>query len=357
MWAQVAAEILRDGSFHGIERLVRSTARRGMGVRSRFGDDALGYFTERQDLTAVRAALGGVVRRAKRNKAFDGARRIGLAIDGTGVARCELGRCELCHAVVNDKGEVLVHNHHFSLISVVGTGLVLPFDAEPQRPGEGEITASMRLLERAVACVGPRFADYVVADGAYAGAPFLHAAGRLGLRAVVRLKGNLPELLAAAEARFATIRPALTFQDGADVVEIWDADDFDPWAALEWATVRVLRYRQHKPDGTTVEACWLTDYTRSEVGSRALYHIAKSRWEIENGGFNDGKNRHGLERIRHHHPTSLVVSWLVVCLALMLERLYRLRYLRRGTHAPREAADLLLLLWLSLAPPRSPDTS
>lgn len=357
MWAQVAAEILRDGSFHAIERLVCSTARRGMGVASRFGDDALGYFTERQDLSAVRAALGAVVRRAKRNKAFDGARRVGLAIDGTGVARCEQGRCELCHAVVNEEGEVVVHNHHFSLISVVGTGLVLPFDAEPQRPGEGEITASMRLLERAVACVGPRFADYVIGDGAYAGAPFLHAAGRLGLRAVVRLKGNLPELLAAAEARFATIRPALTFQAGPDLVQVWDADDFDPWTTLKWATVRVIRYRQHKPDGTTVAAYWLTDFTKNEVGSRALYHIAKSRWQIENGGFNDGKNRHGLERIRHHHPTSLVVSWLVVCLALMLERLYRLRYLRRGTHPPRQAADLLLLLWLSLAPPRPVDTS
>ena len=96
----------------------------------------------------------------------------------------------------------------------------------------------------------------------------------------------------------------------------------------------------------------------AEILRDSSFHaIAKSRWEIENGGFNDGKNRHGLERIRHHHPTSLVASWLIVCLALMLERLYRLRYLRRGTHPPRQAADLLLLLWLSLAPPRPADTS
>ena len=73
-------------------------------MASRFGDDALGYFTERQDLSAVRTALAAVVRWAKRNKAFDGARRVGLAIDGTGVARSEQGRCELCHAVVNAAG-------------------------------------------------------------------------------------------------------------------------------------------------------------------------------------------------------------------------------------------------------------
>jgi hypothetical protein len=29
--------------------------------------------------------------------------------------------------------------------------------------------------------LGARFADYLVVDGAYAGAPFLHAANRLGL--------------------------------------------------------------------------------------------------------------------------------------------------------------------------------
>ena len=46
--------------------------------------------------------------------------------------------------------------------------------------------------------MGRRFADYVVADGEFATAPFLHTAGDLGLRVVARLKGNLPELSVAA---------------------------------------------------------------------------------------------------------------------------------------------------------------
>ena len=52
--------------------------------------------------------------------------------------------------------------------------------------------------------------------------------------------------------------------------------------------------------------------------------MAKSRWQIENQGFNERKTHHGMERIRHHHPNSLLIGWLVVCLALSLERLYRL---------------------------------
>ena len=357
MWAQVAAEILRSGSFHGIERLVRSAARRGLGVGRRFGDDALAYFTDRLDLEALRAATSGVVRRAKRNKALEASCFVGLAIDGTGAARSERGRCELCRPRVTAEGELRGHLHHFSLISIVGTELVLPFDVEPQHPGEGELAASTRLLERAVGLLGRRYAGYVVGDGAYAVAPFLHAANSCGLHVVARLKGNLPLLSAAAQARFATAPPTLTFLEGRDRVELWDADDFDPWETLEWPSVRVLRYRQHKADGTVVEAAWLTDFPVKLVGSRALYRMAKSRWQIENGGFNDGKNRYGLERIRHHTATSLTATWLVVCLAMMIERLYRLRFLHRGAHRTREAADLLLLLWLALVRPAPHDSS
>ena len=359
LWALLIGEILREGAFHAIEALVRSRARRVLGVGRSFGDDALAYFTERLNVSRIREALGGAIRRAKRNKAFDGVRFIGLALDGTGAARCteRKATCPWCVPFANADHEVIGHHHRFSLISVVGTGLVLPVDAEPYGPGDCEVKASERVLRRAVQILGPRFADYLVVDGEYARAPFLHVAGDLGLHVVVRLKGNVPELYAVAQARFTHQPPATTFGDGRDQVEIWDADDFDPWSTLNWPTVRVIRYRQHKPDGTTVEAYWLTDFPSASVGSRAVYRMAKSRWEIENGGFNDGKNRHGLEQIRHHHPNSLVVGWLIVCLALVLERLYRLRYLHRGGRPARTAIELVRALRLSLGTGSAQDTS
>ena len=89
----------------------------------------------------------------------------------------------------------------------------MPFDVEPYGPGDSEYVAGQRVLQRAVAQVGRRFADYVVADGEFATAPFLHGAGNLGLRVVARLKDNLPTLLAAAEARFTTQPPTLTYEE------------------------------------------------------------------------------------------------------------------------------------------------
>jgi hypothetical protein len=112
---------------------------------------------------------------------------------------------------------------------------------EPYGPGDCEYNAGARLVKRSVELLGPRFADYLVVDGEFATAPFLHAAGKLGLPVVARLKGNLPELYAAAQARFAGRPPDITFQDGDDRVEVWDAADFDPWETLEWETVRVMR--------------------------------------------------------------------------------------------------------------------
>lgn len=357
LWALIIGEVLRQGAFHAVEALVRSRARGALGVPRWFGDDALAYFTERLDLAAMRQALAQALQQAKRNKAFEKCRFVGLAVDGTGGGRSRTEHCRFCRATRDGEGQVTGYNHRFSLIAVVGSDLVLPLDVEPYGPGDSELAASRRVLERAVEHLGPRFADYVVGDGEYAGAPFLHAAGELGLRVVVRLKANLPELLHAAEARFTGCPPMQTFDSGKDRVEIWDASDFDPWDSLKWSTVRVLRYRQLKPDGTVFEAYWLTDFPESEVGSRGLYTIAKSRWQIENQAFNDGKNRYGLEKIRHHHENSLVVGWMMSCLAMVIERLYRLRYLHRGGHPARSAMDLLRTLSLSLGGKRATDTS
>jgi hypothetical protein len=195
-----------------------------------------------------------------------------------------------------------------------------------------------------------------VGDGEYATAPFLHTTDEVGLPVVARLKENLPLLAAAVRARFDDQPPQAVFQEGNDRVEVWDYEHFDSWETLHWPEVRVLRYRQHKPDGTVIQAEWLTDFPVAKLGSLSFYRIAKSRWEIENRGFNDGKNRYGMEHICHHQPNSILIVWLLIALALVIERLYRLRYLHRGEHGVRSAIDLHHYLWLTLGSRSPPDS-
>jgi hypothetical protein len=121
--------------------------------------------------------------------------------------------------------------------------------------------------------------------------------------------------------------------------------------------VRVLYYRQYKPDGKLIEAYWLTNFSPQQVSTCSLFRMAKSRWEIENQGFNEAKNQHDLEHISHHQENSLLLQWLLSALALTIERLYRLRYLHRGSHPRLSAIELCHLLWLNLARSLSLDTS
>lgn len=83
---------------------------------------------------------------------------------------------------------------------------------------------------------------------------FVYLTGDMGLSVVIRLKDNIPSLYAAAQKRFANQPPAQVVQRGCDTVELWDAEDFDPWKALRWPSVRILVCRQHKADGSKCEA-------------------------------------------------------------------------------------------------------
>ncbi len=297
IWSLVIGYLLRESSFLAIESLARSSACRALGIGLRFSDDTLGYFTEKLNPEFTRGALTTAIKQAKRNKAFDDCRFIGLALDGTTVGRVGEAGCQWCRPHRNAEGEVTTYLHHVVMATIVGTGFTLPVDVEPYGSGDSEWSGGQRLLRRVVGQLGPRFADYVVVDGGYASAPFLHLADELGLKTIVRLKANLPSLFNAAKSRFACQPPSRVFKDGADRVEIWDADDFDPWGRLNWPTVRVIRYRQEKPDGSVVEAYWLTNFSMNQVGAPTLFRMAKSRWEVENQGFNDAKNRYGMAHI------------------------------------------------------------
>ena len=144
VWAVVIGRILRVPSFFRLEWLVHSPVRAEMGVQTPFGDDALGYCTERMDPAATRVALAAALRQAKRNKAFENSRFIGLALDGTGAGRTYKDACPLCDPVKDAQGVGHGCLHHFVMISIVGTGLTLPVDVEPYGVGDSEYAAAQR---------------------------------------------------------------------------------------------------------------------------------------------------------------------------------------------------------------------
>ena len=202
------------------------------GSAAGFSDDTLAYVTELLDPACARAAVATAVQHTKRHKAFDDVWLIGVVFDGTTVARCPTAACQFCHPIIVPHagpppdagaspgtetrpalGSVIGQQHKVSVISVVGGAWALPLDVEPYDPADGELAASLRLLDRSGAALGRCFAQYVVADSPCANARFLYAVGDRGLRAIVWLKGNLPTPFAAAQTRFRDQPPTLVLED------------------------------------------------------------------------------------------------------------------------------------------------
>lgn len=163
-WGLLLGALLRVNSAHRLEWLARVADRKQSGLTGAFGDDALAYFTERADAHVIRHALVATLKLAKRNKVFEEAPFLGLALDGTAAGHTTKQPCRLRHPVKDSQGQVTGYLPYFVMISVVGAGLSLPFDLEPYPPGDSEYAAGKRLLKRAVNQLGPRFADYVVVD-------------------------------------------------------------------------------------------------------------------------------------------------------------------------------------------------
>ena len=74
---------------------MHSPVRAKLGIETKFRDDTLSYCTERMDPEATRVALAAALPQAKRNKAFENSRFIGLALNGTGAGRTRKQPCSL----------------------------------------------------------------------------------------------------------------------------------------------------------------------------------------------------------------------------------------------------------------------
>jgi hypothetical protein len=228
-WAVLLGRIRQGVSFHETEWLAHSPARAGLGIERPVSDDTLTWFTERRDPAVTRRAPARLIRQAKRNKALQDSPRIGPALDGTSAGCTHKRPCPLCHPLRDKQGRTGGSWHRLVMVSVVGAGLSLPVDVEPYGPGHSEYAAGQRLLRRAVQPPGPRFADYVVVDAAFARGPLLEEARQPGLAVAARRKENLPELDPAARQRFHQRAPDLALEEGDERIELCDADEFDPW--------------------------------------------------------------------------------------------------------------------------------
>ena len=136
------------------------------------------------------------------------------------------------------KGQEVVESYHRGVVFyLVGFPIAMPLDVEMIHPGEGEVIAAKRLLERAVGRYG-RFFDVVLADALYLEAPFFNLCLKHRKHVITVLKGEQRILFQDAQGVFALMEPK-RWNEGRCQIRAWDAEGFTTAEGIE-VPLRVL---------------------------------------------------------------------------------------------------------------------
>src|SRR6266498_1182625 len=194
--------------------------------------DTLGGAVAGVELPTLRSILKQVYYRLKRNKALTPLfPKTGFAVilDGhessASYKRC---CCGCLHRKIETASGTEIQFYHRHVMAVLlCRDFVLLLDLELQRPGEDEIAAATRLLERLFRDY-PRAFDMVVADGLYAQGPFFKMVTDHGKDAIAVLKDDRRDLLKDAIGLFKQKKPFAFQRDGV-TYECWDLEGFTSW--------------------------------------------------------------------------------------------------------------------------------
>ena len=277
--------------------------------------------------------------------------------------------------VTVDGKEVIEYYHRGVVCHLVGYDMALPLDVEMLRPGEGEVAAACRLLQRVFANYS-RFFDAVVGDALYCEAGFFNFCLRHGKDVVAVLKGDDRQLKRDAELRFSQMVPQ-TWTANNREVQAWDLDGFTTMTGVDHP-VRVLHSHEEwmersRVAGVTVSEkqtsdwWWAATVTVNRLQPQQLWQAGHSRWDIENDAFNTLSRSWGLDHCFKHTPRAILNFVLTIFVVhVLLQSFYK-----RNLKATRRIGQTLIglarelfagwvavgriLPWLELH--RAPDTS
>ena len=217
-------------------------------------------------------------------------------------------------------------------------GVVLPprswLDAEPQLPGEDELAAAKRLLERVLAAY-PRAFDVVLADALYAAATFVNFLLAHGKDAVIVLKDERRHLFQDVQGLWRTQPPQAGEYRSRDC-QWWDHEGLLSWPQVA-QPLRVVRSvetwrRRSQLDGELHEHqsdwVWLTTLGSRQVSTAQLVRLGHQRWDIENRGFNELVNGWHADHIYKHEPHAIETFLLTTFLAFNLYHAFVARNLK-----------------------------
>ena len=341
VWQTVALLLATDrGSLHAIE--ADRHCRQPRGVKRGTGppcDDTLGRTFDVLDPEPLRQMLADIEHRLKRNKVLPLVWNLRFAaVDGHEFFSSRKRHCKDCQerTIKVDGEEVTEYYHQGVVCHLVGYNLALPLDVELLRPGEGEVSAACRLLERVFANY-PRFFDAVLGDSLYCEAPFFNFCLQHGKHALAVLKGDERLLKRDAQLQFSQLTP-VTFTAKGRQIQAWDLDGFTTMTGVD-RKVRVLyshedwttRSRVSGKWELTPESSdwwWATTISVSQLPMQHLWKAGHSRWDIENDAFNTLCKSRALNHCFWHSSRAILNFVLTIFVVYVLVQAFYQRNLK-----------------------------
>jgi hypothetical protein len=300
--------------------------------------DTLGRVAEQIDSNSLREVLVDFYRELRRKKALpklsDGL--IALAFDGHESTASYLQSCSGCgtRMVGKDGDRRTQYYHRFVFCSLVGKDYHLFLDVEPIRPGEGEVVAARRLYHR-VHPLYSRAYDIVVGDAIYLEGPFFQDAIDRKKDVLAVLKREDLNLFEDAEALFDEREPEVLKRRGREN-RCWDLEGFTSFPTVEaplrvvkaLETSRVKRHLTGEMEENVARWMWATTISAQRATTKDVIDLGRSRWDIENRGFNEGASHYKIDHVYRHDLHAMLVILLLAMLAMNLFEVFYRRNLK-----------------------------
>jgi len=327
--------VFRLGSLNALEQSINKNRKYWEAlIGGRKGSpEAIGYALNRCSLDSLRTILRQVAHAAKRRKAlrrhhFHGGRWV-AAIDGHEVNASRKRCCEQCSVreLKTNEGIVLEYYHRVVVLQMVDVNPPMILDVEPIMPGEGEVAAAMRILDR-IAKHYRRFLDVITADALYLQAPFVKRALEHGLHLVIVLKQEERDLYKDVHGLLKVTKPICIEEDCRSNSQLWDIEGLETWKQVG-LPVRVVRSFETKRKRERIgrkwvektmisDWLWVTTLSASQAPCNLIVRWGHARWDIENRGFNELSQHWAMDHFFYHELNAIVAFLLILALAFVL---------------------------------------
>jgi len=341
------------GSLHALEQEQRNPFwRRWLGGELASADTT-GRVYGVLKVDGLRSAHHGIYTRLKRNKALEGRHGLSvLIVDGHESSSSYLRCCPGClhRRIKTPEGERLQYYHREVLAMLSLERFPLLLDIEEQRPGEDEVGAAVRLLERVLRRY-PRAFQVVLGDALYLRANVFELLVAHRKDGIAVLKDKTRELFEDVQGLFA-LEPPMVEVNGRTERRIWDISGLDSWESLgrkvrvvrSLETKTITRQRTGQNEKQTSDWIWATTLPKEKASASLIIQQGHDRWLIENRALNEMVTYWYADHMYRHHPTAIIGFWLTLMLVVNLFRAFiclNIKSVRRRRHTELYFARLL----------------